>query len=298
MQTELLVAILAGLGGMLGWGFADFFAKKTIDQIGDIASLAWGHVFGTLTLLTMVFYQMEVRGKEIALPENPQTWIFMIIFGVMQALIYFLVYKGFGKGQVGLLSPVFAAFSGITAVLSIVFFGEIIGGYLLVGLVTIFIGILLVNIDIKAFFSRRLRFTRIPGFKEVAFATLMAGLWTLSWDVFIGGADWLSYTFFMYSFMTFAILVASAVQRVDLFAVKSSIWKFLILIGVCETFAYLAISLGYSATPRTSVVALLSGAFSLPTIILARMFLKEKITLIQTVGSLIIIVGIMMLSVL
>jgi len=33
MQTELLIAIIAGLGGMFGWGLADFFAKKTIDSI-------------------------------------------------------------------------------------------------------------------------------------------------------------------------------------------------------------------------------------------------------------------------
>ena len=28
-------------GGMFGWGLADFFAKKTIDKIGDIQTLAW-----------------------------------------------------------------------------------------------------------------------------------------------------------------------------------------------------------------------------------------------------------------
>jgi len=39
MQQELLIAVLAGLGGMFGWGFADFFAKKTIDEIGSVASL-------------------------------------------------------------------------------------------------------------------------------------------------------------------------------------------------------------------------------------------------------------------
>ena len=38
MQSDLVIAVLAGFGGMLGWGFADFFAKKTIDEIGDVAS--------------------------------------------------------------------------------------------------------------------------------------------------------------------------------------------------------------------------------------------------------------------
>ena len=44
MQPELVLAGLAGLGGMMGWGLADFFAKKTIDEIGDVVSLVWAHV--------------------------------------------------------------------------------------------------------------------------------------------------------------------------------------------------------------------------------------------------------------
>ena len=68
------------------------------------------------------------------------------------------------------------------------------------------------------------------------------------------------------------------------------------LIGCFEVGAYVLISLGYSLTTRTSVVALLSGAFSLPTIVLARAFLKERVTGLQTAGSAVVIFGIMLLS--
>ena len=62
MQQELLIAVLAGLGGMLGWGFADFFAKKTVDKIGDIATLVWAHLFGTLVFALIALYnQVEKR---------------------------------------------------------------------------------------------------------------------------------------------------------------------------------------------------------------------------------------------
>lgn len=298
MPNELLIAILAGLGGMLGWGLADFFAKKTIDRVGDVVSLAWGHIFGTAVLLIMALYQFGIRGEKVATPDDFPTWLGVMLFGVLQATVYFFVYKGFGKGQVGLLSPVFASFSGFVAIISIVILGEVVSGNLLLGLVILFAGILLINVDVKALRFRRLRFTQIPGFKEVGFATLLAVLWTLSWDWFIGGKDWLLYTFYMYASMTVAILVLALVQRINIFIIPSSLWKFLFLIGLTETVAYLAITWGYGATMRTSVIALLSGAFSLPTIILARMFLKERITAIQTIGSLIIIVGIMLLSVL
>jgi drug/metabolite transporter (DMT)-like permease len=98
--------------------------------------------------------------------------------------------------------------------------------------------------------------------------------------------------------MTVAIVLFAAYKKISLSIKKNSMWKFLILIGVFETLAYFSISIGYSMTTKTSVVALLSGAFSLPTIILARLFLKEKVTALQTLGSIIIIVGIMLLPLL
>ncbi|MEX1112026.1 MAG: DMT family transporter [Candidatus Andersenbacteria bacterium] len=295
MQHELLIAIIAGTGGMLGWGLADFFAKKTIDQIGDVVTLAWGHVFGTISLLLMALYQFLVLDQQVSVQYDFKAWAFLIFFGVLQAVVYLLVYNGFGKGQVGALSPVFASFSGLTAVISIVVLREVVGPYVLLGLAALFAGILLINVDIQALKSKRLNFASIPGFKEVALATIFATFWTLGWDRFVGGQDWLTYTFFMYAFMSIAILMFAMVRRINLLVIKPHIWKFLILIGFTETVAYAAISLGYSLTSLTSVVALLSGAFSLPTIILAWLFLRERMNLAQVVGSLITIGGIMLL---
>ncbi|MBX4197791.1 DMT family transporter [Candidatus Parcubacteria bacterium] len=298
MPQELFIAILAGLGGMFGWGLADFFAKKTIDVVGDIVSLAWGHVFGTIILLIVVLFRIGTQDFHMLKPLSLSMLITLCLFGIAQAAVYIFLYKGFGKGQLAVLNPIFASFSGITSVLSIVFFKEVVSSYLLIGLATLFLGVLLMSIDLNALLSKRLNFMHVPGFKEIIMATLIAALWTLFWDRFIGGNDWLLYVTFMYVVMTFVILVVVKWRRLDLFVVKSQTWKYLLLMGLCEVIAYLAISIGYGVTSLTSVVALLSGAFSLPTIILARVFLKEKITRTQTVGSIIVIIGIMVLSVL
>lgn len=295
MDRELFIALLAGFGGMFGWGLADFFAKKTIDQIGDIVVLAWAHVFGTAVLVCTALLQ-AAQGRSISVPRDYHTWLLLLCFGVAQAVIYLLVYRGFGKGQVGLLAPVFACFAGLTAVLSITIFGETIRGFLPFALSVIFAGVLLISLDANALRAKRFSFVRIAGFKEVALATLLAAFWTLFWDRFVGDKDWLGYALWMYTFMTLAILFIAALRRIRLFPVRADLWKFLFLIGLCETGAYLAITLGYSATRFTSVVAILSGAFSLPTIILARIFLREKVTALQTVGGCIAVFGIMLLA--
>lgn len=296
MQQELLIAILAGLGGMLGWGFADFFAKKTIDQVGSIVTLVWAHIFGTFILISVASYQLLVVGDRLTNPDNLIDWGGVIFFGALQAIVYLLAYEGFGKGQLSILNPVFASYAGLAAILSIVVFGELLSTNLFVALTIIFTGILLLNIDTQALKNKRLNLTHVPGLKEVGLAALLAAFWQLFWDKLVGGKDWVLYTLLMYFFMTLTAMVIAKLKKIDLSIAKSSLWKFLFLIGFGEVIAYLALTLGFSATTFTSVVIVLAGAFSLPTIILARIFLKEKVTAIQTVGSLVIIAGIVILS--
>lgn len=296
MQQELIIAILAGLGGMFGWGFADFFAKKTVDKVGSIVSLVWAHVFGTLALSLVAFYQVFVLKGQLFLPNDPKTWGLLLLFGALQAAVYLLAYQAFGKGKLAIINPIFASYSGLATLISIVILGEKINPYLLMSLSIIFGGILMLNMDMNALRLKRIKLVGTPGLKEAVLAALLAAVWTVSWDKFVGGKDWLSYALFMYGFMTLTAFVFSKLQRTNLTITHNGLWKFFILIGLSEVIAYLAISLGFSITSFTSAIALLSGAFSLPTIILARIFLKEKVTFIQTAGSIVIIAGIITLS--
>ncbi len=75
MNQELLIAVLAGLGGMLGWGLADFFAKKTIDEVGDVVSLVWAHIFGTIVLFIIASHQLLTAPQKFTLPQDWQNWI-------------------------------------------------------------------------------------------------------------------------------------------------------------------------------------------------------------------------------
>ncbi|MDB4992366.1 MAG: hypothetical protein JWL75_611 [Parcubacteria group bacterium] len=296
MHSELSIAVLTGLGGMVGWGLADLFAKKTIDEIGDIVTLVIAHIFGSLAIIVVALVALS-RGHVFVIPHGIDTWAGLALFGVLQGIVYLLVYIGFGKGQVAVLNPLFASFSGIVALFSTLFFGELLSGRLVMALVVIFAGILLLNVDFGALRARKLRIAQVPGFRQVGLATILAAIWTLSWHVFVSGQDWLAYSMVMYVFMTLALLAYAWTRKIQLKVGKPWIWKYLILIGVTEMGAYVAISWGYGATSLTSVVALLSGAFSLPTIILARLFLKERTTGVQLFASILIILGIMLVSV-
>src|SRR4051812_22535821 len=110
MQSQLLIAILAGLGGMLGWGFADFCAKKTVDVIGAIKSLVWAHLFGTTLFIIIALLQTTVLGSNLHFPSTASAWVGVVLFGVLQMIVYWLAYVAFEKGQLAVLNPVFASF--------------------------------------------------------------------------------------------------------------------------------------------------------------------------------------------
>lgn len=293
MQQELLlIAIFAGLAAMFGWGFADFFVKKTVDKVGSFVTMVWAHLFGTIALCLVALFQVFILKNTLVLPNDLGTWGVLMFFGTLQAVIYLLVYEAFEKGKLSILNPIFASYSGVAAFISIAILGEVIGLPIIFSLAVISSGILLLNLDPKELKLRRLSLKSTPGLKEILSAAFLAAIWTVLWDRAVGGQDWVSYALFMYGFMTLAAIIIAKVKKVNLSMKKPELLKFLVLIGVCEVIAYLAISLGFSATSYTSVVAVLSGAFSLPTIILARVYLKEKVTTIQTIGTFVIIAGI------
>ena len=298
IQNGLFIAILAGLGGMLGWGFSEFATKKSVDKIGTISSLVWAHVFGTMVLFfTLLFSKLFIVRVPVIFPTDSSEWLGLLFFGALQTTVYYFGYKGFEKGKVAILSPIFASFAGLVALFSVVVFREVLNGALVPALVLIFGGVILINLDPESFKVRGFRIKAVAGLKEIVIATLLATVWTLGWNKFTTNKDWIVYTTFMFVFMTISAFLIARVAKINLLKVESGVWKFLWLIAVGEVVAYLAITLGYSSTPHTSVVAILSGASSLPTIVLARIFLKERMTRIQTIASLIIIAGIILLSV-
>lgn len=298
MDRGLLVVLLAGLGGMLGWGLADFFAKKTIDRIGDIVSLVWAHVAGSALLILAAAAGALCGYSQVALPQDTMTWAGIVSFGALQAAVYLFSYIAFGKGQVAVLSPLFASYAGLVALVSIVALGEAVSGLRIVALVAVFAGILLVNLEIGALREHRLVFGQVPGLPEIAIAASLATVWTLGWNVFVKGQDGLVLAGFMYVAMTVALLAYARVRRISLRFRDRSLWLFLVLIGACEVIAYGSISLGYALTTHTSVIALVSGAFSLPTMVLARVFLRERIGPLQTAGGLLLIAAVAVLPVL
>jgi drug/metabolite transporter (DMT)-like permease len=297
-MDELQIAIVAGLGSMLCWGLADFFAKKTIDRLGDVTTLFWGTTIGIIPLAALFIWQPIVPDK---LAEGDLAGlIFLIFLGAWSGLSYIPTYTAFGKGKVSLLSPIFASYAAVVAILSAIFLGEIIPLPRISALVIVFAGVLLISGDLKRLLDiirgKGRRREEIAGFREIMLAVAVYSPWLITLGWFIGGEYWVPFLLGIRIFSAITLFIYTRIRKIPVRVTDGSLWKYLAVIGFFDVAAFASISWGYSASPYVSIVTMLSAAFSLPTIILAMIFLKERITRTQMVGGLIIIGGAMLLA--
>jgi drug/metabolite transporter (DMT)-like permease len=292
MNNELSIAIVAGLGGMLGWGFADFFAKKTIDKIGDVTTLFWAQLIGVVPIAIIFFAKPEVPHLNHLDP------LFLVLFGIVSAISYLPVYTAFGKGQVSILSPIFASYAALVAIWSALFFHEAIPDTRQLAIVIVFAGILAISADPRDI-AKVLRkgSHSVRGLPEILAATVMYSFWLVLLDNFIHGRSWVFFLLIIRIFAALTLLIYSLIRHMSLSVKNRKLWKYLVLIGIFDVAAYAFVAYGFSRTSLTSVVALLSSCFSLPTMILAWIFLKEKITPLQTLAAFTIIVGVVLIAI-
>jgi drug/metabolite transporter (DMT)-like permease len=293
MNHSLFIAILAGLGGMLGWGFSDFFAKKTIDKIGDVTTLFWGQLIGILPLVGLFLYHPILPTLK---GQDPLFWA---LLGAFSGLTYIPTYIAFGKGKLSLLSPIFASYSAIVAFLSAVLLHETLTNNQQVGIVIVFTGILLVSTSPSELFRliKGKSKHKTDGLAEILLATVTYSFWLIALDKFISGRDWVPVLLGIRVVSTSTLLIYALMTGRKLLVRGHNMWKYLIGIGLFDVAAFASVSYGYSVTPHVAIVTVLAATFSLPTIILARVFLKEKVTPLQTLASLTILGGIVFLVV-
>jgi drug/metabolite transporter (DMT)-like permease len=291
---ELITSILAGLGSMFGWGISDFFAKKTIDKIGDIKTLFWAQTFGIIPIL--IYFLVNSRNLNITI----NTALTVLFFAIADAVGYLLFYKALEKGKVSIVGPVLASFAAFSVLISAFIFNEQISiiRWILLGIV--FLGIVFTSIDFNGLKDGKInKKDIIAGLPETLIAVIIFSVWYPLWDHFVSiNNNWVLFVLLIRIFISLFILALCFITKIKPVITKqnNNLWKYLILIGFFDGIAYLTLTWGYESTSLTSVVTMISAAYSLPTLVLARIFLGEKLNKNQLLGVFSIIIGLVLLS--
>jgi drug/metabolite transporter (DMT)-like permease len=291
MDNTLLVAVLAGLGGMVGWGAADFFAKKTIDTIGDLRTLFWAQLIGVIPLALAFLVHPKVPDLNRFDP------LFLLLFGIAGALSYLPLYSAFGKGRVSILSPIFASYSVVVVILAAIFLNAQISSLQAAAIAVVFAGTLILSTDLSEIRQLiRSRQKLGDGVPDVLIALFGYSFWLLFLDKFLNGKEWLFYLLIIRSLAVVTLFVYSRLTRTSLRIAQPGLWKYLTVIGLFDVAAFSAVSYGFSHTSYIAIVTVLSATFSIPTLLLAYAFLKERMTSVQFGGVALVLVGVVLIS--
>jgi drug/metabolite transporter (DMT)-like permease len=286
-MSAVIQSILAGLGGMFGWGLYDFFGGLFSRSIGNFRMFFWSQLAGLvfIALLGVVFAaNLNIPLGNVAL---------ISVASVLYAVAYLLFFKGFELGNVSIISATMNLWAVFTMLFAFLILGQRLSSFQFVGVVMILVGVALVSLkwdDIK-----NQNINLFSGVKETVLAAFLFGIFWIFSEVISEDIGWVSTTLFVKVGIVLFMLLFSTLVKRELRVSQTSpkIMATILFAGVIEAAALAVVNWGLTIGDAILVTPI-SSALSIVTIALAVVFLKEKITALQGTGMAIVISGIVL----
>jgi drug/metabolite transporter (DMT)-like permease len=279
------MGIVYGLLSALAWGAADFFARLSAERVGARRTLFWMQVTGALAtgalLLWPGFWPAALPWRLLAL--NAGIGLFNVTGGL-------LLYRALEIGTVSLVSPVSSTFAAIAAALAIAA-GERPSAAQLAGLVLAAAGV------IGAAIPPRASTPHAASRKGVGLAAGAALAW---------GASFFALRYVVRDLGPLFPVFVSRVVSIGALALASAALKrpltpprgasrLVAAVAVLDSAAFVFYDAGV-ASAMTAVVSILSSLFGAVTVVLALIFLRERMGRMQWAAVGVILVGVALVS--
>ncbi len=284
------MGVLLGVAAALCWGLGDYFITKLTRRVGTTAALL------SVQVLSLAAWLAFLVATPIRPATTPALWWLLAATAACHVLGLVFVYRAFEVGTLSIVSPISAGFAVVTAILALGT-GErppaiaVIGACLLIG------GVLLATRPASTPDAPRPTMAGIP---EAILSALAFG--TMFWLFYFHVQPKLGYAWPLVFLKTLAVgstllvflrrhpsAVASELSGLGRLAM------FALAAAGADTVAWLAYIGGTSAAYATVVTALAS-LFSVVTVLLAWIFLRERLAAHQWTGVAIILGGILLVS--
>jgi drug/metabolite transporter (DMT)-like permease len=315
---QLSLAIVLGLTGALCWGGADFAARFASRRVGAYRTLFFMQFFGFIALSIY----LKFRGgffEGIAPGWHP--WAPAALAGVINMIASLSLYYSFQVGVMSIVGPVSSAYPALTVALAVAS-GERITALRGAGLAITLVGVILaattftpaatpVNANPEREIPANETGVKETGAKEapketahlsrgVGWALLAAlGFGVLFWFLgfYVVPAVGPTISVWVIRLTSFSVLAAAAIPtRQSLKLPIGSVWWLLAAVGFLDTAAFVANNAGLH-TGQVSVVSVLASLYGAVTVLLAWIFLREKLERSQWLGIILIFAGIVLVSV-
>jgi drug/metabolite transporter (DMT)-like permease len=313
--------IAFGLVAALCWGVADFCARGSSRIGGTFLTLFYVEIVATLGMLAL---NLPLRLISFA-HATPGMVALAIVINLAILGGAALLYRAFTIGTLSLVSPIAASFAALTALLALLS-GERANPLQLIGIVLTVVGVTVAstvpasNADSAQAHEPKAsvhagRWGMAPGLVEALGAMLVFGVcyWALRFPVAaLGGTT----TVFIAKLADTVVVVLIAlvgllfyrgrghaqqggsVERAPWYVIRRparAFWPWVVGVALLDTAANVAYNVGITVS-LTAVVSVISSLFSAVTVLLAWVFLRERLARWQWAGVGAILVGILLVS--
>ena len=292
--------ILCTLITFISWGMVSVFYKIT-NKVDENTHLKTGILVGLIMGIHATVY-MFYKGLSIDLIDVLKYFPISVLY--IASMI--IGYRGLKYIELSISSPVQNSSGVITALLFVLFFKEVYDYPFYIAVVLIFLGIIVLSIDeIKSSKKKREDFKKRNGLKKLFFLGIMFPLFYSLFDgvgtfldgiyldkLEIIGADSAlisyEYTFLAYAIITFFYLKKKSPNE-KIF----NEWN-LIAAAICEMVGQ--VFYVFSMAENATIAAPIIGSYCVLTMLLSRVFLKEKLSKIEYTGIFLVLIGVIILA--
>ena len=270
---------------MVGWGLYDFLGGVFAKQIGSFKSFFWSQLAGLISALLLAF----IFTTSINVP------ILVIILFPIAAIVYsagyLFFFKGFEIGNVSIVAATMNLWAVFTMLFAIIFMGQRLSTIQTLGVVMIISGITLASVNWGDI--RNQKFQLSSGVKEAILGAFFFGIfWNIS-EIISKEVGWLLTTLLVKFGIVLFLLIFSflAKREIGFKNTTAKIKYVIVLMGIVEAGTVAVVNYGLTIG-HAILITPIASALSIVTIMLAIIFLKDRVTKTQGFGILTAIVGI------
>lgn len=284
-MSSAIISILCGLAGMFGWGLYDFLGGVYAKQIGSFKSLFWSQLAGLASVFLLTFV------LTITLNIPVLSILLLPIAAILYSAGYLFFFRGFELGNVSTVAATMNLWPVFTMLVAFLFMGQRLTTTQTIGVFMIIVGVTLASLNWNEI--RYKGFQLSSGVKETVAGAFFFGIyWNVS-EIISEEIGWLFTTLFIKLGIIIFLLIFSFTIKRELKlpqATHQTKW-IILLMGIIETGAVAIVNYGLTIGDAILITPIAS-ALSIVTISLAVFFLRDKVSMLQGLGILSAIAGI------
>ncbi|KLK99429.1 hypothetical protein XJ18_10685 [Bacillus pumilus] len=280
--------MLFGLIAAFCFGLSDFMITQATRKVQTLTALLGIQFIASLLLGVFILTQSPHIDKSSI---SIMAWLGIAGISVINFIGTLLLYRAFEKGTLSIVSPIGSGFAVVTAILAFVG-GERLPFNSIIGVILLIIGVFTVTRSSNKAGQQ----VTLSGIPEAIIASICIGFyfWAIGYITpHLGVILPVLITRIIQFFCAFVLL---RIKRIQLPRISLSIGMVLVVAALLDTGALLSFNMGQAVDYTTSTTALTS-LYSVVTILMAGLILKEKLIKSQWAGIAIILLGVMIVSI-